>query len=240
MNNWLDPDAPTLAKVFKENGYRTGHFGKWHLGGGRDVGDAPLPSAYGFDQSLVSFEGLGNRILFRDDRLSEASSKLGQGPITWVEKHKSTQIYVDSALNFIQKKPDDPFYVHLFPNDVHDPHLPSAGALEKYKDVARSTSEAQFFAVLEELDKQIGRFIGSLKEMRKLENTIVVLTSDNGPTDWPRYYQKGEYPPGYTGGLLGRKWSLYEGGIRMPFIISCPKKSLRESPTVKPSFQQWI
>jgi arylsulfatase A-like enzyme len=188
------------------------------------VGDAPLPSAYGFDRSLVSFEGLGNRILFRNERLSDASSKLGNGPVTWVEKHESTKIYVDSALIFILENPSDPFYVHLFPNDVHDPHLPATGAIEMYKGIASSASEARFFAVLEDLDEQIGRFIGSLDEMGKLDNTIVIFTSDNGPTDWPRYYRDGEYPPGFTGGFLGRKWSLYDGGIRMPFIICWPAK----------------
>lgn len=224
MDNWLDSDAETMAKVFKRNGYRTGHFGKWHLGGGRDVGDAPLPQAYGFDQSLVSFEGLGDRLLFKNDGLSTASSKLGKGHITWVEKYQATGIYVDSALSFIGANKQDPFYVHIFPNDVHDAHLPMNGSVKKYEKIARSKSEAKFFAVLENLDEQIGRFLNGLEKLGKMENTIVVLTSDNGPTDWASYYNNGEYPPGFTGGFHGRKWSLYEGGIRMPFIISWPEK----------------
>src|SRR5690606_7803309 len=60
---WLDPDAPMLARILQQAGYSTGHFGKWHLGGQRDVGDAPLIEEYGFDQSLTNFEGLGPRIL---------------------------------------------------------------------------------------------------------------------------------------------------------------------------------
>ena len=55
MANFLDPKAPCIARAFKKAGYATAHFGKWHMGGGRDVGDAPLPQAYGFDESLVSF-----------------------------------------------------------------------------------------------------------------------------------------------------------------------------------------
>ena len=60
---WLDPKAPTLARVLQQNGYATGHFGKWHLGGQRDVDDAPPITAYGFDESLTNFEGMGPKLL---------------------------------------------------------------------------------------------------------------------------------------------------------------------------------
>lgn len=63
MRQFLDPAAPTLARFLSGAGYRTGHFGKWHMGGGRDVGEAPLITEYGFDASLTQFEGLGDRIL---------------------------------------------------------------------------------------------------------------------------------------------------------------------------------
>ncbi|MEO0018696.1 MAG: Arylsulfatase, partial [Verrucomicrobiota bacterium] len=59
--DWLDPSAPAVARAFKQAGYATAHFGKWHMGGGRDVQDAPLPSAYGFDESHVNVEGMGPR-----------------------------------------------------------------------------------------------------------------------------------------------------------------------------------
>ncbi len=57
--DWLDPKAPTLARILHENGYATSHFGKWHLGGQRDVDNAPPITAYGFDESLTNFEGMG-------------------------------------------------------------------------------------------------------------------------------------------------------------------------------------
>ena len=63
MAQWLDPKAPMLARMLHEAGYATGHFGKWHMGGQRDVGDAPLITRYGFDESLTNFEGLGPRVL---------------------------------------------------------------------------------------------------------------------------------------------------------------------------------
>lgn len=219
MADFLDPAAPSLARQLKEAGYKTGHFGKWHMGGGRDVNDAPHPQAFGFDESSVTFEGLGDRLLINNDGLSKQSAKLEQGTITWVEKHQISQIRVDQTLDFIRRHKDGPFYVNLWFNDVHDAHLPSAEQLAKFKDVSPNPYVQKFFAVLDEMDRQIGRVLDGLKEMGLNENTLVIMTSDNGPTDWPFYYKEGYYPPGSVGGLKGRKWSLYEGGIRMPFIV---------------------
>lgn len=228
MPDYLPASAPTLARMLQQNGYATGHFGKWHMGGGRDVDDAPHPSAYGFDRSLVSFEGLGNRVLIPEgNQLEEQSAELGQGHLTFAAKHEKTRIYVDSALAFIEAHRNQPFYVNLWPNDVHDWHRPAPGTAEKFNQVTDNPYERDFFAVLQEMDRQIGRFLDGLKRMNLMENTLIILTSDNGPTDWPRYYQRDKYPEGYsgelyppgsTGGFYGRKWSLYEGGIRMPFI----------------------
>jgi arylsulfatase A-like enzyme len=218
MADWLDPRAPTTARILKQAGYATAHFGKWHVGGGRDVGDAPLPQEYGFDESLVAFEGLGDRILFSKKGLSGQSAKLGRGKIEFLPKHQSTQRYVDRTLQFIRRNHDKPFYIELFPNDVHDAHVPPKEAIEKWKAVTDNPFEQKFFAVLEELDRQIGRLLDALDAEGLAERTLVVFTSDNGPTDWPSYYRQGFDPPGFTGPLYGRKWSLYEGGIRMPFI----------------------
>ena len=227
MPDWLDPNAVTLPRLLHEAGYATGHFGKWHMGGGRDVGDAPLPQAYGFDESLVSFEGLGDRIL-ENDGLSDASAKLGRGHIERVEKYEKTRIYVDHALDFIHRHRDEPFYVNLWPNDVHDGHNPAPGEAEKFQDVADNEFEARFFAVLTELDRQLGRLFDGLDAMGLAENTMIVLTGDNGPTAWPRYYRDGagdDAAPGSTGGLRGRKWSLYEGGLRQPLIVRWPGRA---------------
>jgi arylsulfatase A-like enzyme len=228
MADYLDPEAVTLASILQQHGYATGHFGKWHMGGGRDLGDVPHPSEYGFDKTLVSFEGIGDRVLFPGDFLCEQSADLGRGEIIWAEKHRSTAIYVDSALAFIGKNSGTPFFVQLCPNDVHDPHLPDSAMLAGFPPVSSNPWELRFLAVLSELDHQIGRFVTGLEEMGELENTILILTSDNGPTDWPHYYEREQYPRGYveerfppgsTGKFFGRKWSLYEGGIRMPFIV---------------------
>lgn len=122
MPDWLDPTAPSVARAFQQAGYATGHFGKWHIGGGRDVGDAPLPQAYGFEEAVTSFEGLGDRILIENDGLSKQSAALGRGAIEWVPKHKLTERYIDRALDFIRRRKERSFYVHLWLCDVHDAH----------------------------------------------------------------------------------------------------------------------
>lgn len=225
MADWLDVRAPTLARALQQAGYATGHFGKWHMGGGRDVGDAPLITDYGFDQSLTSFEGLGDRYLWRDPQpngLNEQSARLGRGEVRWTDKHRMTEHYVDAAIGFMRRHREQPFYLNLWPNDVHDAHVPRPELAAKYAGVARSAEEARMFAVLEEMDRQLGRLFQEVERLGLTEQTLILLTSDNGPTDWPRYYRDGVEPPGSTGGFRGRKWSLYEGGIRMPLLVRWP------------------
>ena len=164
MANWLDPGSIHTAQVFKNAGYATAHFGKWHIGGGRDVGDAPLPTEYGFDESYVSFEGLGDRVLFGNGNNAKASENLGRGKIDHAPKHATTRIYTDKSINFITRHKSRPFYLELFPNDVHDDFIPADGHAEKFADITDNPEERKFLAVLTEMDRQIGRLLKHLDD----------------------------------------------------------------------------
>jgi arylsulfatase A-like enzyme len=213
MAQWLDPAAPTVARALHQAGYATGHFGKWHMGGQRDVGDAPLISDYGFDQSLTQFEGLGDRILpllvtaNGTNRYALGSDTLGRGQITWMDRSKVTGAFVERAIEFIRKQEGKPFYVNVWPDDVHSPFYPP-GALR-----GDGTKKELYLGVTRAMDEQLGPLFDYVRSQPQLRtNTIIIVASDNGP----------EPGAGSAGSFRGHKGNLYEGGVREPFIIWAP------------------
>lgn len=219
MNDYLQTHSNTLARLTKNKGYATAHIGKWHMGGGRDIDYAPKPTEYGFDSSYVSFEGLGDRLLFSNhqNKLSARSAALKNGNIDWQPKDKTSEIYVDKSIAFIEKSvaKQQPFYLQLWLNDVHDPHMPKG-------DFSHLSYQQRFHLVLKEMDQQLGRLFDKIQSTPALQNTLIVFTSDNGPVATKKYYRNNQTAPGNTKGLRGRKWSLYEGGINMPFFVYWP------------------
>lgn len=218
MDQWLDPAAPMLARMLHEAGYATGHFGKWHLGGQRDVGDAPLINRYGFDESLTNFEGLGPRVLpLLDDfdgkppaKHALGSDKLGHGPIKWERRDRVTAAYVDAALKFIAEAQaaKRPFYINVWPDDVHTPLFPPEDRRGK------GGKRARFAGVLKTLDEQLGPLFERIRGDAALhDNTLIVLCSDNGP----------EGGAGSAGPFRSGKGTLYEGGIRSPLVVWGPR-----------------
>jgi arylsulfatase A-like enzyme len=219
--DWLDPGLPNIARMLKDAGYATAHIGKWHLGGGRDIGDAPVPTAYGFDQSFTTFEGLGPRVLVSDEErnLAEQSGKLGKGPTFWEVKTKLTGLYCDMAVDFIAQHADKPWFVNLWFNDVHDPWAPGDDVLSEVMGSGDSSDDDRYLATLVKMDRTIGRLFERLGQMGEMDNTLIIFTSDNGPSSMQRYYREGVTAPGSVDTLRGRKWSNYEGGIRQPLIV---------------------
>jgi uncharacterized sulfatase len=215
LAQWLDPQAPSLGRTLQSAGYATGHFGKWHLGGQRDVADAPAIAAYGFDASLTNFEGMGPKILplTRTPDAKEFKKIWGDaerlgGPVTWMDRAKITTGYADAAVRFIDEAAtkQKPFYVNLWTDDVHSPYFPP---LEKWTP----GKQRLYLSVLAEMDQQLGRVLDRVRNDPALrDNTIVVVCSDNGP----------EPGAGSAGPFRGSKTQLYEGGIRSPLVVWAP------------------
>lgn len=215
--DWLDPKASTLARLLHQSGYTTGHFGKWHMGGQRDVGDAPLITDYGFDKSVTQFEGLGDRILPLCDkfdgqppqRYALGSDKLGHGEITWMDRSKVTSGFVERAIQFMRQAEHDgkPFYVDVWPDDVHSPFFPPKGLR------GNQTKRQLYLGVVRAMDEQLAPLFDFIREQPTLRtNTLIIIASDNGP----------EPGAGSAGIFRGYKGNLYEGGVREPFITWGP------------------
>ena len=213
--NWLDPRAPTLARMLHDHGYATGHFGKWHLGGQRDVDDAPLIASYGFDESLTNFEGMGAKLLpltlkpgqQEPGRIWADAERLGK-PVTWMPRSQITTGYVDAAIAFIDRAAgkEQPFYVNLWPDDMHSPFWPP---VNKWAEGKRGL----YLSVLQEMDRQLGKLLDHIRDSPALrENTLILVCSDNGP----------EPGAGSAGPFRGAKTQLYEGGIRSPLVVWGP------------------
>ena len=223
--DWLRPEAPSLARMLHDAGYYTAHVGKWHMGGQRDVADAPLITAYGFDTSVTNFEGLGPRILAKFDPNpdgtpfrhvpTDMSAKFGVGPIIWVPRYKVTGAFVDRAIDEMKKAQQQhkPFYINLWPDDVHSP---CQAPPDQRGD---NSPAANYVGVLHEADEQFGRAFDYIRSDPALrDNTIILVCSDNG------------HEPGFgtSGELRGCKGQLYEGGIRSPLIVWAPSRIAKE------------
>jgi arylsulfatase A-like enzyme len=193
LNRRLPAEEITLAEVLQAAGYATAVFGKWHLGD-----ESPsLPNDMGFD----SFYGL----LFSNDQ--------GE-PVVWhdreiVEQHPIDQTtltrrYTDRAIAFIEEQQRRPFFLYL-PHTF--PHVP----LHVGPDRLGRSDAGLYGDVVEELDWSVGAVLEALERTGEAENTLVVVTSDNGP-----------WFEGSPGGVRGRKFDVFEGGMRVPFIASWP------------------
>lgn len=203
MANFLDPETTLLTRLLQQNGYVTGHFGKWHLG---STPDAPPPGEYGIDVHYT---------------INSTDVKMR------VPRHKSSEAMVDEAIKFMEQNKDQPFYMNvwtLIPHASLDPTDEQMAPYERFGAKRGggkrgfSTPAQIYYAAVTDLDHHIGRLIRKVENLGLSDNTIIVFSSDNGPEDInvPAARHSGIGSPGP---FRGRKRSLYDGGIRVPFII---------------------
>ncbi len=207
MPDWLDPKAPTLPRFLKQAGYRTAHFGKWHLSNAQTEG-APKPDVYGYDEACVFNGGAG-----------------------W----ESTDLHATAAnaVAFIKANKTQPFFINAWIHESHTPHVPTAESMAKWKHL--DEQKQVYAAVITDGDNAVGAILDALKTEGLEDNTIVMFSSDNGPESTASKRSANKFDPdanvtgfdtfysvGETGGMRGRKRSLFEGGVRVPFIVRWP------------------
>ncbi len=201
---YLADEAPSLARTLKASGYKTAHFGKWHMGGGRRI-IAPSITQYGFDEYASTWESPD------PDPLLTASNWIWS-PEDSIKRWERTAYFVDKTLDFLARHAGQPCYINLWPDDIHSPWVADGAALRADKQAYFSFDNLE--PVIDLFDQEIGRLMKGLEALGVSEHTLLILTSDNGPA--PTFERK------RTHGLRGAKNSLYEGGIKMPFIIHWP------------------
>lgn len=215
MPDWLDPKAPSLPRVLKQAGYRTGHYGKWHLTGGA-IKDAPQPQAYGYDDA-ATWTG-GDRHVFEGAKYSFSQERPAhtKDAASWLSVAAT-----DHAVDFIRQSQGEPFYINLWLHETH--HLVSATEADKQPYPDTPEPQRTYYGAVSRADRQVGRILAVLDELAIADNTIVIFSSDNGPEN--THTKPGEkfyYSVGVTGGLRGRKRSLLMGGVNVPFIVRWP------------------
>lgn len=234
MVDWLDPRAPSLPRALQQAGYHTALFGKWHLGGGsgrtftgKDINsaDAPPPAAYGYDETRTYVgNGLGWRGTTRVTKPHEIYVVEDDEFVRW-----SSKLIADEAISFLDRRKEAPRQPFLLQVHFHDPHVPLRLTKEMqkpYADIA-DPGVRTYYAVVTDLDYNIGRILSRLDELGLRENTLVIFTSDNGTParqgsrDTGRRSTEND-TAGSNGALRGWKWHLYEGGVRVPFIARWP------------------
>lgn len=208
----LSPRETTIARMLKTKGYKTAHYGKWHLGHEEPF----LPPAHGFDESLgLPYSGdmwphhpearpgsYPPLPLYENGKVIDAE----------IDPHEQaglTERYTIAAVEFIRRNSGTPFFLYLAPNQPHVPLFVG----DRYKG---KSGAGLYGDVIEEIDAAVGRVLDALKQSGLEKDTLVIFSSDNGP--WLSY---GEHA-GSAGPLREGKGTVFEGGIRVPGIAAWP------------------
>jgi len=205
----------TIAEEFKRAGYNTAHIGKWHLGHHPET----IPNGQGFDYSFGHLVGcIDNYSHFFYWSGPNKHDLWRNGKEIFCNGKFFPELMVNEASDFIEQNKNDPFLIYFAMNTPHYPYQGSPEWLEHYQDLPYPRN--LYAAFLSTMDEYIGQLLKKVDDAGLTENTIIVFQSDHGASQEVRAHGGG----GNAGPHRGAKFSLYEGGIRVPAMISWPGK----------------
>ncbi|MGZ0708872.1 arylsulfatase [Coraliomargarita sp. W4R53] len=208
----LKPGVPTLPEHFKNAGYATAIFGKWHLG---DTYPS-RPQDRGFDETFIHLGGgIGQTPDYWGNTYFNPEI---QHNGSWVSTDAyCTKVFSDAAWDWIQSQKNHPWLAYLAYNAPHTPLQIDDALAQKYLDKGLPESQARFYAMIDDLDREIGALLQKLDDDGLAENTIVIFMGDNGSAKGGKAAEME-----YNAGLRGTKASPYQGGVRVPCFIRWP------------------
>ena len=210
----------TMAQIFKDNGYATGIFGKWHLGDNYPF----RPQDKGFEEVLVHGGGGVEQTMDYWDNDYFNDTYMHNGELKKFEGF-CTDIGFDNAKKYMKENKDNnkPFFCYLSTNAAHTPYFVEDKYSDPYKD-NENVPNAAFYGLIANVDENIGKLVAYLKEIDLMDNTILIFSTDNGTSAGAKIEKGGDrldgfIEKGYNAGMRGIKASMYEGGHRVPLFI---------------------
>lgn len=208
----LQAHEVTIPALLKTAGYATCLVGKWHCSSRFNSDKQPQPNDFGFDHWMATHNNAG-------PSHENPKNFIKNGQKVGAIKGFSSQIIVDEAINWLEKKEgDNPFFLEVAFHEPHEPIASPEDLVQKYLPKSKNREEAEYFANVENVDLAVGRLIAYL-EKNNSENTLIVFSSDNGPETFMRY-SRAKKSYGTPGELKGMKLWTNEAGFRVPGIIS--------------------
>ncbi len=216
---YMKPEIKTMADYFKESGYRTGMFGKWHLGDTYPY----RPHERGFDVAY-SFGGgvIGEAPDYWNNDYYDDSYTVN-GVVTKFSGY-CTDNWFNFATEFIENSVDNDenFFAFIPTNAPHGPHNITRDYFQKYLDMGLPEERSRYFGMIENIDENIGLLVKLLKEKGVYDNTIITFMGDNGTTLGCSTDKFGHVVDGYNAGMRGKKGTTYEGAHRNSCFITSP------------------